>query len=167
MRENGTKEIDTYNSRRNPGYMQRIGLFDSPLLKDFFDDPFFNRSLGLFNSPMFDLYDKTPKIDIYRKDNNLVMKADFPGVKKEDIQINVDDKNKTLELIVDSKSETKDEKKEYYRRERREIHYHNTYDISNVDLKKITSKYDNGVLEVTLPLIEGKEQSNKRVIEIN
>jgi HSP20 family protein len=91
-----------------------------------------------------------PKVDVVEKDNAYLVKAELPGVKKEDIHISIDGSQVTIEAEV--KREKKDEKD-------RELHIERVYGKvmrsfslpQEVDEGKAQAKVNDGVLELTLP----------------
>ena len=89
------------------------------------------------------------KTDILDKGDPYLVKADLPGFAKEDIRIDVD--GDCLTISAEKKKETKEEKDNFIRRERRYGSLSRSFDISGVDAAAIKAKYDSGVLELTLP----------------
>lgn len=91
-----------------------------------------------------------PAIEMYEKDNNFVVKAELPGVKKEDVDISVAGDTLTIKGQRKASKEVKDE--DYYRCE---THYGSfTRSIvlpAAVDAKKVEASYENGVLEIQVP----------------
>ena len=110
---------------------------------------------GLFVRPMrFDL--ETPqmhmKMDVTRTDDTYVVKAEVPGVKKEDIHISVDGGEVTISGEIRKESEEK-KGEEVIRSERHYGKVSRTFTLPHdVDEAKVTAKYADGVLKVTLPL---------------
>ena len=118
------------------------------LMDNFFLDPFSNKG-PLFNNKenMFAI----PKADIYEKDNIIIAELDIPGIKKEDIKIEV--KDNKLSIKAESKKEKEDKSKGYYRLERRYNGFERSFTIdTEIDEKKIDAKYENGVLKMTIPI---------------
>ena len=103
-----------------------------------------------------------PKVDVVEKDNAYVVTAELPGVRKEDIHISIDGSQVTLEAEV--KREKKDEKD-------RELHVERVYGKimrsftlpQEVDESKAQAKFNNGVLELTLPK---KQAAGRKEISI-
>jgi HSP20 family protein len=91
----------------------------------------------------------TFRTDIMDKGDKYLLQAELPGVKKEDIQIDIDGND----LIVSvSREERKEEKQEnFLRRERISGSYCRRFDVSNVDVDNIAASYKDGVLELSLP----------------
>jgi HSP20 family protein len=106
--------------------------------------------------------DWTPAIDMLRDNGRLVVRADVPGIKPEEIAIEVDQGMLTLS----GKHETTEEKKEkdFVRRERRYGAFRRRMPLPDgVDPKSIKATTHDGVLEVTIPL---PEQAAKKPITI-
>jgi len=98
--------------------------------------------------------EKTPaaiRIDVTEKDNAYVVHAEIPGVKKDEIQITIDGNQVTIAAEVKRESEAKDGERVL----RGERYYGGVFRSFTlpVDLDEAASaaKYENGVLELTLP----------------
>jgi HSP20 family protein len=102
----------------------------------------------------------TPAMDVVRDNGNLVIHADVPGIKPEEVKIEVAD---DILTVSGHHEETKEEKeKDYLRRERRSGSFMRSVALpAGVDPKKIKAKTRNGVVEVTIPL--PKEEKKERV----
>src|SRR5262245_49132409 len=92
-----------------------------------------------------------PPVDIYENDQHeLVLKAELPNLKREDIDIRVE--NSTLTLSGQKKAEEEVSDDRYHRIERTYGHFSRTFTLPNtVDTGKIAAEYKNGVLTVKLP----------------
>ena len=94
-----------------------------------------------------------PAIDISETKDDITILADIPGMQKDDIRIVVHEN--TLTLKGERKSETKEEKTNYYRTERTYGSFYRSFTLpSMVDATKIKANYSNGVLEIVLPKVE-------------
>ena len=93
----------------------------------------------------------TPAIDVVREDGHLVVRADLPGVKPEEVKIEVED---DILTVSGEHRENKEEKdKHYVRRERRYGSFSRSMTLpKGVTAKDIKAKTHNGVVEVTIPL---------------
>ena len=93
----------------------------------------------------------TPAIDVVREDDHLVLRADLPGIKPEEVKIEVED---DILTVSGEHRESKEEKEEHYvRRERRNGSFSRSLTLPvAVDAKKIKAKTHEGVVEVTIPL---------------
>jgi HSP20 family protein len=101
-----------------------------------------------------------PAVDVVRQDDALVVHADVPGLKPEEIKIEVRD---GYLFVTGEHEETKEEKdKEFVRRERHHGSFSRSVQLPDgVDPKKIKARTHDGVLEVTIPL--PKEASKETV----
>ena len=120
--------------------------------------PFDRRSGSIFN--YFDSLEKelfqnmnttvsAIRTDILEEDDKFVVKAELPGMNKEDIQISVDENR--LTVCACHKQETEEKKNNYIRRERREGSFQRSFDITGIDASKIEAGYKDGVLTLHLP----------------
>ena len=93
----------------------------------------------------------TPAIDVVRENGHLVVRADIPGMKPEEVKIEVEDDILTVSGEHEERKEEKD--KHYVRRERRYGSFSRSMALpAGVDAKKIKAKTHDGVVEVTIPL---------------
>ncbi len=112
--------------------------------------------------PVFSRKEASPEMDIYETDDSVVAEISAPGMKAEDLSVTVE--NGILE--VKGKSEHKEEKKEkgYYRKEIRKGSFERAVRLpSNVNESKVEASYEDGILKLRAPKIEG---SKGREIEI-
>lgn len=105
-----------------------------------------------------------PKVDVVTKHNKLVTRVDLPGMKKEDVQVEVEDG--FLTLSGERKKETKEEKDNFYREEREYGSFCRSVPLpKGVKADEVKATFTNGVLEVTVPL-PAAEKPNSRKIAI-
>jgi HSP20 family protein len=94
-----------------------------------------------------------PAVDVYEDKDNLLVKAELPGMRKEDVEIAFH--NGYLTLSGERKQEQKHEDAETYRSERWLGRFHRTISLPcRVEADKIKATYNEGVLTVTLPKAE-------------
>jgi HSP20 family protein len=92
----------------------------------------------------------TPAIDVVRDNGNLVLRADIPGIKPEEVKIEVEDDILTVSGEHEEHKEQKD--KHYVRRERRYGSFSRSMALPpGVDAKSIKAETRDGVVEVTIP----------------
>ena len=104
-----------------------------------------------------------PAVDIFESENHdLVLKAELPGMNREDIEVTVE--NSTLAL-KGTKAFNAEVKEENYRRiERSYGTFHRSFNLPNtVDASKVSAEYRNGVLTVKLPF---REEAKPRTINV-
>lgn len=131
--------------------------------------PFVRRSTPFFRGFEDDFFNSEPikpfKTDIKDLGDNIRLEADLPGVKKEDIKIDIENKYLTISAERKSEKEDKDEKGNFIRRERSYGSFSRSFDISGIESEKISAKYEDGVLILTMPKKE-KELPEKRTLTI-
>lgn len=100
----------------------------------------------------------SPRIDMFEEENEVVVKAELPGIAKKDLDIKLDGDTLTI------KAEKKDEKEEgeegitHYYRERRFGQYVRRMILpARVDAEKVTASFKKGLLEIKLPKAEVPE----------
>lgn len=113
-----------------------------------FEDPF---GLLMPSTSFFEGW--TPAVDIYDDRDKYVVKAELPGMKKEDINITVE--GNTLTISGERKEEEEHRERESYRAERFYGRFQRSLTLpARVDPNKIQANYKDGVLTVTVPKSE-------------
>jgi len=113
------------------------------LMDDFF--------LPARNLPREDsLWDWNPSVDIYDKDELIVLKAELPGVDKDHIEVDVKDRVLTLKGERSLDNEVREDS--YYRRERSFGKFERSFTLPvNVNIEDIKAEFKNGLLKVEIP----------------
>jgi len=133
--------------------MANISRWD-PFRLEPFDDPFDNFFKGFMVKPFgMDVERQAPqvKVDVREDDKTYTVRADIPGVKKEDIHVTIDGNRISLSAEVrqekeEKKGETVLRSERYYGKVSRAF----TLD-QEVDESHSHAKYSDGVLELVLP----------------
>lgn len=125
------------------------------IFENFFNDDFF---------PSFFRESSQMRVDIKENEKEYVLEADLPGVKKEDITIEINDNRLTISAKNDESVE--EQRENYIRKERKFSSMVRSFGLENVKSDKITAKHENGVLTLILPKVENKGNNGRR-IEIN
>ncbi len=97
-----------------------------------------------------------PVVDIYDNEDNIVIKAELPGIDKKDIHLDVKDRV----LILKGERLTDDEvkKEKYYRRERMFGKFERAFTLpADVDPDKIKADFKDGVLKIDIPKPEERK----------
>src|ERR1019366_9726316 len=104
----------------------------------------------------------TPAIDVVRENGSLVVRADIPGIKPEEVKIEVED---DILTVSGEHEEHKEEKEEnFLRRERRYGSFCRSMALPpGVEAKKIKAKTHDGVVEVTIPLPKEAKKETVRI----
>lgn len=97
----------------------------------------------------------SPAIEIKEKDGKLTLTADIPGVKKEDVNVHIDE---DLLVVEGERKFEKEEKKEgYFHSERRYGKFYRAVQLpAGAKVDETAANFTNGVLEVTVPIPEVK-----------
>lgn len=105
---------------------------------------------------------KTPNVDVIERDDEIVVKAELPGVDKKDIDLSVT--NNTVTIKGKTSHEKKEEKGDYYRCEITRGSYSRTLSLpTDVDENKAKAVFRDGILELTLPKLQ---KSKRRTIAV-
>jgi HSP20 family protein len=104
-----------------------------------------------------------PPVDIYQNGNHeIVLKAELPDMKREDIQVTVDENTLTIKGEKKLTNEVKDD--QFQRIERCYGTFSRSFSLPpNVDATKLSAEYQNGVLTVKIPL---RDEAKPRQIEV-
>lgn len=95
----------------------------------------------------------SPIVEIIEGDGEITVHAELPGVSKDDIELSVHDD--TLTLKGTKKSETDKEEGKYHYSERTYGEFVRTFSLpETVDASKVEAKFNDGVLEIRLPIAE-------------
>ena len=105
------------------------------------------------------------KTDITDEGDHYELKADLPGFKKEDIQLQLDGDTLTIQAQRHSEHEEQEKKGKYVCCERSYGAYSRSFDVSGIRTEDIKAAYDNGVLDLKLPK-KAAEVSSSRQISI-
>ena len=106
---------------------------------------------------------KTPSVDVIDRENEVVVKAELPGVDKKDLDISVT--NNTVTIKGKTSHEEKEEKGDYYRCEISRGEYSRTLALpAEVDESNAKANFKDGILELTLPK---KEKAKRRKIDVS
>ncbi len=105
-----------------------------------------------------------PPVDIYQNgEHELVLKAEIPDMRREDIDITVD--NGTLTIRGEKRFDTEVKEEQFHRIERRYGTFSRSFSLPpTVDPGKVAAEYKNGVLTVKLPL---RDEAKPRQIKVD
>jgi HSP20 family protein len=126
------------------GWMRQV-------VRDF--DRFFNERGLPFFRPRWREYNEfawTPELEVFERDNGLVVRLDLPGLTKDDVKIEVIEGN--LTIWGERKRETKEERQGWYSSERTYGTFYRAIPLpEGVNAAEIRGTFTNGVLEVIVP----------------
>jgi HSP20 family protein len=104
----------------------------------------------------------TPSCDVYETDNEIVIKAELPGVKKEDAKVGIQDG--LLTISGERKFEEETKKENYLRVERSYGSFTRSFTLpTRVDQEKVLAEFKDGLLQVTLPK---REEAKPKGVEV-
>ena len=104
-----------------------------------------------------------PPVDIFENENNIVLKAELPGVEPKDVEVRVEDN--TLYLKGERKFEKETKEENYHRIERAYGSFARSFSLpSSIDAEKVAADYKDGLLTLTLPK---REEAKPKTIKIN
>ncbi len=104
-----------------------------------------------------------PALDMYEDGDNLYVRVELPGMKKEDIELSLHDN--TLSISGERKGEDKFKEAEVYRSERFVGRFQRTVGLPTlVNSDKVKAHYQDGILTVTLPKAE---EAKPKHIDVN
>ncbi len=138
---------------RNNKISERGSLFDmAGIFNDFLNDT----TLGFTDF-------QSIKADVKENEREYIIEAEIPGAKKEDIKLDLRDDR--LTILVERSEETKEEKNNYIRRERRYGSTSRCFLVENVKNEDVSAKYENGILSIVLPKSEEKKPNSSIEIQ--
>jgi HSP20 family protein len=103
-----------------------------------------------------------PAMNLYEKENNLIVEAELPGIPKDALKITCTDN--TLTVQGETKKEEEEKKEGYYRMERRYGSFYRTVALpESVDYGKAKAEFRDGVLKITLPKTAKPEEKGRTI----
>jgi HSP20 family protein len=146
--------IDRWNPRGNLSG-QRGAL---PRLDDLFEQ--FLRGIPTFSSAEAASRLVSPPMDVIDRKDELVVRADLPGLEQKDVQVEIQDG--TLTLRGERAGEHEEKKEDYYHAERWEGSFYRSLELPpGIDTERADAKFKNGVLEIHFP--KSKETKGKKI----
>lgn len=112
-------------------------------------DSWFNAFNNVFGITPSDLAPASMQMDVEDKPNEYDVSVTVPGVKRDQIDVELDRNN--LVITVDKKDSEEDHKKNYLRRETSEYHATKSVYLKDADAKGIQASLSDGVLTVVVP----------------
>ena len=142
-----------YPSLRRGGQLANF----KTMLDDFFNEPFFSTSAEAGKAYW-------PRMDIVEDKERFLVRADLPGISKDDINVSIE--GDMLTISGEKREDAKKMEGAYCHIERACGSFLRTFTLpSNIDRDKVEANYRNGVLELSL-LKTGEETKKSKAIEI-
>jgi HSP20 family protein len=136
--------------------LSRLSTLSSEVDRLFNTLPFFSG-----NDERFDAW--SPVVDLYHDKESVVLRAELPGMKKEDIHVSLHED--VLTLSGERRQEKQHDEKGALRSERFFGKFERSFTLPvRVDASRVAASYEDGILTVTLPKAE---EAKPRQIEVN
>ena len=130
-----------------------------------YPDPFREMERVFFGRPLGGFFSENGltayPTDIADKGEYFLLQTDLPGFSKEEISLELQEN--LLTIRAEHSTDTKEEAANFLRRERSHGAYRRSFRIDGIDTEKIRAKYENGVLNVTLPKQEEQQPALRRL----
>lgn len=141
--------------------VKRNGVSLPTLVNDFFDNDFFD-----LNGDFFKVGTKfNPSVNVLETEKDFKIEVAAPGLEKKDFKVEVD--SGILTISAEKEEETKEEKKNYSRREFSYNKFSRSFQVPDNSIpEKIDAKYENGVLNIVLPKKEVTVSKAKKEIKV-
>jgi HSP20 family protein len=106
----------------------------------------------------------SPPVEVFERDNNLVVRAELPGLSKDDVRVEMTDDG--LVIQGERKSEREEERGGWYRSERSYGEFYRLIPLpEGVDADQVKANFENGMLEVTAPIPESAQRRRSIPVE--
>ena len=144
-------------------------IFNENLFDNFFDDDFMMPSMfGNKNDPLYGKHAKNVmKTDVRETDNSYELDIDLPGFKKDEVNLELKDGYLTIQAAKGLDKEEPEKKGKYIRQERYAGACSRSFYVGeHVEPEDIRAKFENGILQISLPKAAKKQLPKSNVIAI-
>jgi len=154
-----SKELITPEARRFLSSFEEMEHW----FEEMFKRPFYSPWMPRFRFPEFrDLREFSPSVDIFEEGNDVVVKAEIPGMSKDEIDVNITDD--VITISGEKKSEEKIEKKDFFRLERSHGSFSRSLTLPvEIQTDNAKAAFKDGILEVRIPKSEAAKQKAKKL----
>ena len=122
----------------------------------------FHWDMPVLGDTAIPLEKKIPNVDVIDRDDEIVVKAELPGIEKKDVDLTIS--NNYLTIKGSSSHEEKEERDDYYRCEISKGSYMRTVALpAEVSEDKTKATYKDGVLEIVMPKVEKSKKQNIKI----
>jgi HSP20 family protein len=159
--KNKTKEIREINPRGPFSGLTRVEQEMERLFEDFWGRPW-SAFGGWPQRRLRELEFRKPAIEISEEKDAVVIKAEIPGLKKEDLEVNLSDD--ILTIRGEKKQEAEKKEKGYYYSERSYGSFSRSIQLpTDVQAEKVDASFKDGVLEIRLPKTEEAKRKETKI----
>jgi len=103
-----------------------------------------------------------PQMEVFRRGNDLVVRADLPGMRREDVQIEID--GDVLTISGERRQASEDDREGFFRSERSYGQFYRAIPLpENVDASSVSASFNEGVLDITIPMPQADQRRPTRV----
>ena len=147
--------------------MMMPSIFGENLFDDWMNFPFEDEFFGKKN-PLYGKHAKNMmKTDVRETDNSYEVDIDLPGFKKDEISVQLKEGYLTIDAAKGLDKEQQDKNGNYIRRERYAGSMSRSFYVgNNITKEEIHAKYENGILQLSLPKKAAKAVENNHYISI-
>jgi HSP20 family protein len=139
-------------------FMRRFGEDMDRLFEDF------GFPRGLMPRGFTQMAEWSPQVEVTERDGQLVVRADLPGLSKDDVEVELRDE--TIIIRGQRKQEREEKREGYYRSERSYGSFYRQIPLpKGSDTEKATANFNNGVLEITMSAPKGEERGRQLQIQ--
>lgn len=131
-----------------------------------FED-FIRRPFSMMESPWWTRWpglagEVSPAMDIYEEGGDIILKAEIPGMKKEEIHVDINEKSVTIS--GEKRKEEKTERRDYLHLERTYGSFMRTFALpAEVRTDKVRATFKDGVLELRMPKTEEAASRTRKI----
>ena len=150
--------IDRYNNNKDEFLVPFGSLFDQFMLDSF---PSFGREFGS------DFFSKGsyPRVDILEKPEKLVVKAEVPGLKKEEVSVELE--GDVLIIKGEKRIKEEDKNEKYLYKEIKRSSFQRSFVLGkNIDKVGVKADFVDGLLTIDLPRIKAEEKKQPEKVKI-
>jgi HSP20 family protein len=100
----------------------------------------------------------SPDVEVFKRDNSLVVRADLPGMTRDDVKVEMTDEG--LVIKGERKHEHEERREGFYRSERSYGQFYRLIPLpEDVNIDQVRAQFENGVLEVLIPIPESQRRN--------
>ena len=143
-------------------------IFGENLFDDFFDDDFFRMPAWTGRDPLYGKRGKNlMKTDVRETDTSYELDVDLPGFKKDEITVDLQNGYLTIQASKGLDKDQKDQQGRYIRQERYAGACSRSFYVGeDVEAGEVAAKFENGILQLSIPKKEHKQLPQNSTIQI-
>ena len=142
-------------------------IFGENLFDDFFDDNFGMYPMWNGRNPLYGKHAKNlMKTDVRETEDTYEVDVDLPGFKKDELSVELKDGYLTISAAKGLDKDEQDKKGKYIRQERYAGACSRSFYVGDVKPEEVSAKYEDGILELTMPKQVKREQPKSSSIAI-